>query len=66
MQVEILSIPESAHPWTNGLAIGQVHTLTHVDHGSHDRHEFPYEGVGYGLDDLIINGIEFKVIHEKA
>lgn len=62
MQVEILSIPESAHPWTKGLA--KSYPLTYVE--ENDRHEFFIDGCGNGLGDLLINGIEFKVVHEKA
>lgn len=64
MQVEILSIPESARPWTRHLVVGTLYPLTYSD--DNDRYEFPYDDIGHGLGDLILNGIEFKVVHEKA
>lgn len=64
MQVEILSISETGHPWTKHLVVGTLYHLTFSE--DNDRYEFPYDGIGHGLSDLILNGVEFKVVHEKA
>lgn len=66
MQVEILFIPPTAK-FLDWLAICQVYPLTRASVSEHsDNHWFGKEGNEICLDDLIIKGIEFKVIHEKA
>ena len=67
MQLEILSVPEQRGRFVRNLTPGLVLPLTMRSVGeSSDSHWFIHEGEELCVDDLIVNGIEFKVIHEEA
>lgn len=67
MQVEILSVPEDGPQWVKNLEVGTSFTLRMEDVAMDiDMAFFDWNGLDHCLEDLIINGIEFKVVHEKA
>lgn len=68
MQVEILSVPENGKPWTRKVKAGDTFSLRVADVAMDVYLDFfkDSEGWDHTLRDLILNGIEFKVINEKA
>ncbi len=71
MQVEILSIPAAIRALDlSCLKVGDVFEIYRASVGQDaDNHWFTFGPINQfevNLDDLIINGIEFKVVHEKA
>lgn len=68
MQLQILSVPENGKPWTQKLKAGDTFDLTPADVAMDLELDFFKDNSGWdhSLRDLILNSIEFKVIHEKA
>lgn len=72
MQVEILSIPESARKtWVDSVSVGDRFPIYQEELDDERNLEidldwFDINGKAHCLGDLIMNRIEFKVIHEKA
>lgn len=71
MQVEILAIPVPVRALDIGsLKVGDSFEIYRDSVGGDtDNHWFTFGDKNQfevNLDDLIINGIEFKVVHEKA
>ncbi len=71
MQVEILAIPVPVRALDIGsLKVGDSFEIYRASVGGDtDNHWFTFGDKNQfevNLDDLIINGIEFKVVHEKA
>jgi hypothetical protein len=71
MQVEILSIPSTVRASDlQSLKVGDAFEIYRESvGGDSDNHWFTFGDKNQhevNLDDLVVNGIEFKVIHEKA
>lgn len=68
MHLEIISVPENGKPWTRKLKAGDIFKLTPEDVAMDIELDFfkDSEGWDHCLRDLILNNIEFKVVHEKA
>lgn len=70
MQVEILSIPERIKStWVDLVKVGDRFPIFQEDLEDHPDIDFDWFRIGdhqHCLGDLIMNRIEFKVIHEEA
>lgn len=68
MILEILSIPADAHAWAEDLVIGQRYALYKEACGEFDFYWFRHgpRDLPSCLEDLVLNNVEFKVIHEEA
>lgn len=70
MQLEITAIPKQIRCiGLSSLQVGDTFELYREVSSEADNHWFNYGNMKQfenNLDDLIVNGIEFKVVHEKA
>ena len=70
MQVEILSIPDDLKKsWVDLIKVGGNFPIFQQDLEDHPGVDFDWFLIGdyqHCLGDLIMNRIEFKVVHEKA
>lgn len=70
MQVEILSIPQRERStWLDGLVVGAKYPIYQEgleDHPDIDFDWFKVDDKPHCFGDLILNNVEFKVVHEKA